>query len=104
MSYALSFRTQVRFKGYVYSLKFACLTVMLHVLLCVVAFISSQLYILKENIWIGLSDRFWNNHFWWSNNDQVQFTNWIEGEPDLRQSVSVKSGCLSVVFMYLVTF
>lgn len=43
---------------------------------------------MEENIWIGLSDRFWDHHFWWTNNDRVQFTNWLDGEPNRRDNVS----------------
>ncbi|XP_067930634.1 macrophage mannose receptor 1-like [Watersipora subatra] len=52
------------------------------------AFITSMLWDLEENIWIGLSDRFWNDHFWWSNNLRVQYTNWLLDEPNLTGTKS----------------
>ena len=58
---------------------------------CHSAYLTSQLYIFQTNAWIGLSDRYWNNHFWWSNNDIVDFTNWMVDEPNIRTAV-----CLSV--------
>ena len=39
-------------------------------------------------MWIGLSDRFWNNHFWWSNNERLVYTNWMTDEPNIKASVS----------------
>lgn len=44
-------------------------------------FVTSLLWDLDSNLWLGLSDRFKAGQYRWQDNSEVTYTNWASGQP-----------------------